>query len=48
MLDELEEDMDAAHDKMNFVMGKIGKLLKTKSECGYLFSPNGLAFEAPL
>lgn len=31
MLDDLEEDMDAAHAKMNFVMGKIGKLLKTKS-----------------
>ena len=37
MLDDLEEDMDAAHAKMNFVMGKIGKLLKTKSAFNFIW-----------
>jgi hypothetical protein len=40
MLDDLEEDMDAAHAKMNFVMGKIGKLLKTKSAFNSIWPVN--------
>jgi hypothetical protein len=32
MLDKLDEDLDEAGEKMNFVMAKLGKLLKTKGE----------------
>mmetsp|Transcript_14830 Transcript_14830/g.26285 ORF Transcript_14830/g.26285 Transcript_14830/m.26285 type:complete len:247 (+) Transcript_14830:418-1158(+) len=33
MLKTLEEDIDEAAEKMNFVMGKMAKLLKTKDTC---------------
>ena len=33
MLDELETDLDEAEEKMGLVMGKLGKLLKTKNGC---------------
>lgn len=33
MLNELEEDMDDAGNKMNFVQAKLSKLLKTKDGC---------------
>ena len=33
MLDELEEDLDEAEMRMGVVMGKLGKLLKTKDGC---------------
>jgi len=33
MLDELEEDLDEAEERMGVVMGKLGKLLKTKDGC---------------
>ena len=33
MLDELEDDLDEAGNKMNFVMAKLSKLLKTKDGC---------------
>lgn len=33
MLDELDDDLDDAGNKMNFVMAKISKLLKTKDGC---------------
>lgn len=32
MLTALDEDMDETTERMNFVMGRLGKLLKTKSE----------------
>lgn len=28
----LDDDLDEATERMNFVMGRLGKLLKTKSE----------------
>lgn len=33
MLKELDDDIEAAAEKMNFVMGKLAKLLKTKDTC---------------
>lgn len=33
MLTDLEADIDEAAEKMNFVMGKLAKLLKTKDTC---------------
>jgi syntaxin 6 len=33
LLDELDQDIDDAGEKMNFVMGKLSKLLKTKDGC---------------
>eukprot|EP01041_Mallomonas_annulata_P006501 gene6501-13128_t len=33
MLDSLDNDLDDAGNKMNFVMGKLSKLLKTKDGC---------------
>jgi len=33
MLKDLESDLDEATEKMNFVMGKLAKLLKTKDTC---------------
>ena len=33
LLDELDGDIDDAGEKMNFVMGKLSKLLKTKDGC---------------
>lgn len=33
MLEQLDEDLDDAGEKMNFVMSKLGKLLKTKDSC---------------
>jgi syntaxin 6 len=33
MLDELDDDLDDAGNKMNFVMAKLAKLLKTKDGC---------------
>ena len=33
MLDELDDDIDEAGNKMNFVMAKLAKLLKTKDGC---------------
>lgn len=33
MLNELETDMGQAEERMNFVMGKLQKLLKTKDNC---------------
>ena len=33
MLDHLDTDMDQAGEKMNFVIEKLGKLLKTKNNC---------------
>ncbi len=33
MLDELEEDLDDAEERLGVVMGKLGKLLKTKDGC---------------
>mmetsp|Transcript_46486 Transcript_46486/g.105014 ORF Transcript_46486/g.105014 Transcript_46486/m.105014 type:complete len:247 (+) Transcript_46486:144-884(+) len=33
MLNELDRDLDEAAEKMNFVMGKLAKLLKTKDTC---------------
>lgn len=32
MLTALDDDLDEATERMNFVMGRLGKLLKTKSE----------------
>lgn len=32
LLTALDDDMDEATESMNFVMGRLGKLLKTKSE----------------
>lgn len=32
MLMALDDDLDEATERMNFVMGRLGKLLKTKSE----------------
>lgn len=32
MLTTLDDDLDEATERMNFVMGRLGKLLKTKSE----------------
>lgn len=32
LLTALDDDMDEATERMNFVMGRLGKLLKTKSE----------------
>ena len=33
MLNELDNDLDEAGEKMNFVMAKLSKLLKTKDGC---------------
>lgn len=33
MLDDLDKDLDEAGEKMNFVMAKLSKLLKTKDGC---------------
>lgn len=33
MLDNLGEDLSHAEEQMGVVMGKLGKLLKTKSKC---------------
>ena len=33
MLDGLGEDLDDAEEKLGVVMGKLGKLLKTKDGC---------------
>ena len=33
MLKDFETDLDEAAEKMNFVMGKLAKLLKTKDTC---------------
>ncbi|CAM9495572.1 unnamed protein product, partial [Hapterophycus canaliculatus] len=33
LLTSLDEDMDETTERMNFVMGRLGKLLKTKSKC---------------
>ena len=33
MLDQLDTDMDKADEKMNVVLEKLGKLLKTKNNC---------------
>ena len=33
MLSDLDRDIDEAAEKMNFVMGKLAKLLKTKDTC---------------
>jgi len=33
MLNDLDRDIDEAAEKMNFVMGKLAKLLKTKDSC---------------
>ena len=33
MLNDLDRDIDEAAEKMNFVMGKLAKLLKTKDTC---------------
>lgn len=33
MLDDLETDLDATSERMQFVMGKLQKLLKTKDSC---------------
>ena len=33
MLDKLDSDMDDAGEKMNFVLERLGKLLKTKDGC---------------
>jgi len=33
MLDEMEGELDETTEKMNFVMGKLAKLLKTKDTC---------------
>ena len=33
MLSDLDRDIDEAAEKMNFVMGKMAKLLKTKDTC---------------
>lgn len=33
MLDEMESELDETTEKMNFVMGKLAKLLKTKDTC---------------
>lgn len=32
MLTALDDDLDEAAERMNFVMGRLGKLLKTKSK----------------
>lgn len=32
LLSNLDDDLDEATERMNFVMGRLGKLLKTKSE----------------
>jgi len=33
MLNKLDDDLDDAGERMNFVMAKLGKLLKTKDSC---------------
>lgn len=33
MLDDLDEDLQNAEEQLGFVMGKLGKFLKTKSKC---------------
>ncbi|CAM9297695.1 unnamed protein product [Ascophyllum nodosum] len=33
MLTALDEDLEETTERMNFVMGRLGKLLKTKSKC---------------
>ena len=33
MLSDLDRDIDEAAEKMNFVMGKMARLLKTKDTC---------------
>ena len=33
LIDDLESDLDETAEKMNFVMGKLAKLLKTKDSC---------------
>lgn len=33
LLSSLDDDLDEATERMNFVMGRLGKLLKTKSKC---------------
>jgi len=33
MLNQLDSDMDDAGEKMNFVLERLGKLLKTKNSC---------------
>ncbi|OWZ17334.1 Syntaxin 6 [Phytophthora megakarya] len=33
MLDDLNDDMEEAQERMNFVMGRLSKLLKTKDKC---------------
>lgn len=40
MLDQLDDDLDDAGEKMNFVMAKLGKLLKTKSNAMCTCRPN--------
>jgi len=32
MLNDLERDVDETNERMNFVMGKLSQLLKTKGE----------------
>lgn len=32
LLTALDDDMDETTERMNFVMGRLGKILKTKSE----------------
>jgi len=34
MLNDLERDVDDTTERMNFVMGKLSQLLKTKGESG--------------
>lgn len=33
MLDDLTDDVDEAQERMNFVMDRMSKLLKTKDRC---------------
>lgn len=33
MLGDLERDVDETNERMNFVMGKLSQLLKTKGRC---------------
>ncbi|KAL4109584.1 hypothetical protein PRIC1_001283 [Phytophthora ramorum] len=33
MLDDLNDDVEEAQERMNFVMGRLSKLLKTKDKC---------------
>ena len=46
MLDDVTNDVDEAQERMNFVMGRLSSLLKTKGEYACCESQHALAFSS--